>query len=193
MQFFAEEEGVKAEHSIRNRSANVLQAIAGLYNHQELFLKRDGLNKNDLPKRPRHANRRKRGRSPTTRLLDGVDEVSFEQTTQETHNDTHTQVRHQRDTWRSHIVATFFLGDEGRMFRELWIGRDVFDEIVIPSLTSRSSAVAIGVSFAPTTNVFCFARLPRVWFARALRTLFTSELSIVAEAGFLLCRLLSAA
>ena len=63
------------------------------------------------------------------RLLEAIEEASFEPATQETHN-THAQVRHQRDAWWNHIVTTFFLGDEARMFRELRISSVVFEEIV---------------------------------------------------------------
>ena len=63
------------------------------------------------------------------RLLEAIEEASFEPATQETHN-THAQVRHQRDSWWNHIVTTFFLGDEARMFRELRISSVVFEEIV---------------------------------------------------------------
>ena len=64
------------------------------------------------------------------RLLEAIEEASFEPTAQETHADPHPQVRHQRDTWRNHIVTAFFLGDEARMFRELRISSVVFEEIV---------------------------------------------------------------
>ena len=63
------------------------------------------------------------------RLLEAIEEASFEPATQETHN-THAQVRHQRDAWWNHIVTTFFLGDEARMFRELRISGVVFEAIV---------------------------------------------------------------
>ena len=64
------------------------------------------------------------------RLLEAIEEASFEPTAQETHADPHPQVRHQRDTWWNHIVTAFFLGDEARMFRELRISSVVFEEIV---------------------------------------------------------------
>ena len=44
----------------------------------------------------------------------------------------------------------------------------------MPSLTSRSSAAAADVSFSPTTNAFCFARLPH-FFRPVLRTPFNSN------------------
>ena len=68
------------------------------------------------------------------RLLEAIEEASFEPTAQETHNNQHNnphaQVRPQRVSWWNHIVTTFFLGDEARMFRELRISGVVFDEIV---------------------------------------------------------------
>ena len=64
------------------------------------------------------------------RLLEAIEEASFEPTTQETLNGQHTHVRRRGDTWWNHIIATFFIGDEARMFRELRIIRVVFEEIV---------------------------------------------------------------
>ena len=115
-----------------------------------------------------------------TRILEAIKEASYEPTAQETHNDQHAQVRLQRDTWWNHIVATFFLGDEARMFRELRIGRDVFEEIVNAVAESRSSAAAADVSFSPTTNAFCFCTSSHS-FRCVLRTPFTFELSTVLK------------
>ena len=64
------------------------------------------------------------------RLLEAIEEASFEPTAQETLIGQHTQVGRRGDTWWNHIVATFFIGDEARMFRELRINRVVFEEIV---------------------------------------------------------------
>ena len=119
-----------AEHGIRSRYENVLQAVAGLYNQQELVSEQDGHNKHTrrYNRQPTAANTAATANtapttaSPSTRLLEAIKEAYYEPTAQETHNDTHTQVRPQRDTWWNHIVATPFLGDEARMFRELRIG-----------------------------------------------------------------------
>ena len=98
------------------------------------------------------------------RLLEAIQEASYEQTAQETLDVSHTQVQRRSDTWWNHIVAAFFLGDEARMFRELRIDRVVFEEIV-------NAVVDLPLQRRGRRS-FIFSHDERAVFSRVRRTAF---------------------